>query len=63
MGIITSSAQITTKAGLNHMGSPGDNLKILYTPNGGSEITVFEYVVDAGKKGHFTFDLKEITET
>lgn len=41
MGIISKTSRITTKAGLNHNGSEGDRIKILYTPNGSSEINCF----------------------
>lgn len=61
MGIIQQSGHITDKKQLNHNGSPGDVIKILYTPNGGSEIVILEYQVDAGKIANMKFTLEEIT--
>lgn len=63
MGIIEQSGHIVNKKLLNHTGTAGDIIKILYTPNDQNEIVILEYVIDENKRTKFKFELEEFTES
>lgn len=60
---VINNTIVTTKATINHGGSEGDRIRILYTVNGQTESVILDYTIDPNKSAIFKFNLEEITKT